>query len=64
MYDETKVAFKNTGMVQERYISNEKMKQIVNKQPISSGIVITDAFKSYKSGIVTEEFLGCSDAKM
>ena len=62
MYDETKAAFKNTGMVQERYISNEKMKKIVNKQPISSGIVVTDALKSYKSGIVTEEFLGCSDA--
>lgn len=30
MYDETKVInFKNTGMVQERYLSNEKLKSLV-----------------------------------
>lgn len=32
MYDETKVtSFKNGGMVQERYVSNEKLKSIVAK---------------------------------
>lgn len=63
MYDESKVAFKNTDMVQERYVSNEHLKQLVNKQPVSAGIVVTEAFRSYKSGILTEEFLACSDAK-
>ncbi len=43
MYDETKVAsFRNTGMVQERYMSNEKLKSIVAKQPVTAGIVMTE----------------------
>jgi len=60
-FDESKVtAFKNTGMIQERYVSNAKLKTLVAKQPVSAGIVVTDAFRMYKSGIMTEEFLGCS----
>lgn len=61
LFNESMVAVKNAGMVQERYLSNERMKELVNKQPISAGIVVTDAFKSYKTGILTEEFLACSD---
>ena len=52
MYDETKVVAKNTGMVEQRYISNEKLKDIVAVQPVVAGIVVTGAFKSYKSGIL------------
>lgn len=61
MFDESKVAFKNTGMVQERYLSNERLKTLVAKQPVSSGIVVTEGFRTYKEGILTEEFLGCSE---
>lgn len=63
MYDESKVsAFKNTGMVQERYISNEKLKSIVAQQPVTAGMVVTENFRMYHGGIMTEEFLKCSDA--
>lgn len=42
-YDETKATgFKNTDAVQERYLSNEKMKEVINKQPIAAGFVLTD----------------------
>ena len=30
-YDETKALVKNTGMVQERYLSNDKLKALVAK---------------------------------
>lgn len=61
-FDETKTAgsFKNGGMVQEKYISNEKMKSIVAKQPVSSGIVVTEKMRMYHSGIMTDDFLDCS----
>lgn len=63
MYDETKVnSFKNTGMVQERYISNEKLKTLVAQQPVTAGIVMTENFRLYQSGIMTEDFTKCSDA--
>lgn len=60
-YDEGKVAFKNTGMVQERYVSNERLRTIVAQQPVSAGIVVTSGFKNYKHGVMTEDFLDCSD---
>ena len=62
-FDETKVAFKNTGMVQERYLSNEKLMTIVAKQPVSAGIVVTEHFRLYGTGILMEDVLKCSDAK-
>ncbi len=34
---------------------------MVNKQPVTVGIVVTDAFRSYKGGIMIEENLKCSD---
>jgi hypothetical protein len=47
-FDESKVtAFKNTGMIQERYVSNAKLKSLVAKQPVSAGIVVSDAFRMY-----------------
>jgi cathepsin H len=63
-YKEESATFKNTGMMQERYMSNEKLKALVNKQPVTAGIVVTEAFRAYNNGIMTEEFLACSDEKM
>ena len=62
-YDETKAVFKNTGMVQERYVSNADLKRLVTKHPVSAGIVVTDAFRSYKGGIMTEDSARCSGEK-
>ena len=63
MFDEGKVAYKNTDMIQGRLLSNDKLKSIVAKQPVTAGMVVTEAFKSYQKGILTEEFLRCSDEK-
>jgi len=62
MFDETKATFKNTGMTQERYVSNIKLKSLVSKQPVTTGIVVTSNFRLYSSGIMTEELLSCSDS--
>lgn len=60
-YDETKVvAFKNTDSVQERYLSNEKMKEIVAKQPVASSFVLTPKFQLYHGGILSDNILQCS----
>ena len=63
MFDETKATFKNTGMTQERYVSNIKLKSLVSKQPVTTGIVVTSNFRLYSSGIMTEELLSCSDSQ-
>jgi hypothetical protein len=60
-YDETKATFKNVDMVQERYVSNERLKSIVSKQPVTVGIVVTEQFRNYKNGILRDDFLDCSD---
>lgn len=60
LFDETKAVFKNTGFVQERYVSNWKLKDMVSKQPVTAGIVVTNAFRNYKAGIILEENFGCS----
>ena len=57
-FDETKAAassFRNTGFVQERYMSNADLKRLVTKQPVSAGIVVTEAFRAYRGGILTED---------
>jgi cathepsin H len=48
-------------MVQENKISNDELKQIVYRQPVGVGIVTNTNFRFYKEGIMTEEFLKCSD---
>lgn len=63
LYDESKPAFKNTDMVQERYVSNERLKSLVARQPVTTGLVVTSNFRLYKSGVMTEELLQCSNAK-
>jgi hypothetical protein len=62
-YDEAKAVVKNTGMVQERYLSNDRLKSIVAKQPVSSGMVVSEIFRLYQGGILVEGALQCSDAK-
>lgn len=50
-------------MVQEKPLNNDELKAIVNKQPVGVGIFTNDKFKFYKEGVLTEEFLNCSDPK-
>jgi C1A family cysteine protease len=56
-FDSSKAHFKNMGMVQEKSLSNERLKQLVSKQPIAVGILSNQNFRFYKGGILTEEFL-------
>jgi len=50
-------------MVQETDLSNRKLKAIVARQPVGVGIYTNAKFQFYKGGVMTEEFLGCSDPK-
>ena len=60
-YDKDLVIFKNVGMVQEEALSNNKLKELVNKQPVAVGINANENLRFYKSGVLTEEFLKCSN---
>jgi len=60
-YDKDLVIFKNLGMVQESPLSNNRLKELVNKQPVAVGINANDNLRFYKSGVLTEDFLKCSD---
>ena len=63
-HDESKVtSFKNGGMVQERYVSNERLKELVSERPVSTGMVVTEHLRMYGSGILLEDNLRCSDVK-
>lgn len=42
-------------------MSNVELKKLVMKQPVSVGIVVSEAFRSYKGGIITEDTARCSD---
>ena len=60
VFDSDKVAVRTTGMVQEKHNSNERIKYLVSHQPIAVSMVATDMLRFYKAGILTEEFLHCS----
>lgn len=63
LYNETRVAFKNVGMVQEKNLGNNELKALLNKQPVGVGIYTNGNFQFYKTGVMTEDFLECSDPK-
>lgn len=62
-YNQTKTIFNNVGMVQEKNMANDDLKALVAKQPIGVGIFTSTNFQFYKTGVLTEEFLECSDPK-
>lgn len=54
--------FHNTGGIEEDMISNQRMKEIVSRQPV--GVAMASNLKCmtpYKSGILTEKDCHCSD---
>ena len=61
LYNSTRTTFKNKGMIQEKNMDNEDLKAIVARQPVGVGIYTNKNFMFYKKGILTEEFLDCSD---
>ena len=63
LYNETKAVFKNVGMIQEKNMNNEDLKARLAKQPVGVGIYTNQNFQFYKKGVLTEEFLECSDPK-
>lgn len=48
-------------MVQKSDLSNAELKALVTKQPVGVGIYTSSKFQFYKDGVMTEEFLDCSD---
>jgi C1A family cysteine protease len=43
-------------------LSNNKIKEIVANHPVSAGISAKETLRFYKTGILTEDFLKCSDS--
>ena len=44
-------------------MTNESMKSVVLKQPFGVGIYTSGMLMSYSSGVVTEEYLHCSNLR-
>jgi KDEL-tailed cysteine endopeptidase len=61
LYNSSRELFRNGGMIQEKNIDNKALKAIVSRQPVGVGIRSNSNFQFYKTGIMTEEFLNCSD---
>ena len=51
---------RNIGYVERDRKSNEELRKMVARQPISIGMRISPRLNSYDRGIATEEFLRCS----
>lgn len=51
-----------SGMQEEDPTSVDRLKELVQKHPIGIAIHSTHKLQKYKKGIVTEEFLKCSDS--
>ena len=50
-------------MVEEEKVANNRLKNHVFRQPIGAAIYATSTLTKYKRGIITEEFLKCSNVK-
>ncbi|CDW78905.1 gut cathepsin l-like cysteine protease [Stylonychia lemnae] len=55
--------FRNTGMIEEDGNTNQRMKELVSKQPISIAMFTPGMLQSYKKGVVTEDYLKCSSLR-
>ena len=56
-------AFSNQGQVEEESLSNYRLKQLVAEQPVGVAIHSSSGLLGYSEGIMTEEFLGCSNLR-
>lgn len=63
LFNEAKIHFKpeSLGMVEQDRNVNLVLKQLVSLQPISIAMVAIGILANYHSGIVTEDYLKCSD---
>lgn len=43
-------------------VSNERLKELVSKQPVAVAMYVSGMLASYHKGILTEDYLKCSDA--
>ena len=56
--------FKNDlGQTETDAISNEELKRQLQRQPVGAAMVMTSRLQMYTRGVLTEEFLKCSDPK-
>ena len=58
-----KVHFQNIDSMEVDGMTNESMKSVVLKQPFGVGIYTSGMLMSYSSGVVTEEYLHCSNLR-
>lgn len=53
--------FNNEGYQEYYALSNEKMKELVNEQPIVAGIYFNVKMAMYSGGVMTDDYMKCSD---
>jgi C1A family cysteine protease len=58
-----KIHFKNTSGIEKDQMTNDEMKQIVNQQPIGIGMFSTSILMGYSGGVITNQFLDCSNPR-
>ena len=56
-----KAVLRNIGYVENDKRSNEQLREMVARQPISIGMRMTAHLNSYSNGIMSEQWLHCSD---
>lgn len=52
--------FFNYGQIEEDEVSNNRLKELVSKQPVGVAIHSSSGMMSYSKGILTNDFLNCS----
>ena len=57
-----KSVLKNIRTEEHDKQSNEQLRVMIARQPVTVGIMITPHFISYENGIMSEQWLKCSDA--
>ena len=51
----------NIGYVENDGRNNEELRDLLKKQPISAGMLTTGMLSGYRSGVMTENYLHCSN---
>lgn len=51
----------NIGYVENDGRNNEELRELLRQQPISAGMLTTGPMSGYRSGVMTENYLHCSN---
>ena len=54
------LVFKNSNQIERDGMKNEEMKAVLQHQPFGASMYMPISLKSYREGIVTEDYFHCS----